>query len=138
MRPTPLAYIAALAGFLLVAGCGQGTRSLGEQIYRDGEGKAGRLAYSQGPDWFRFASEGCAICHGLEGQGLVVQAGEVTGAAPAVTRKALAERGYTDALLRRALTAGVDPHGREFHYYMPRWELSDAELDALVAYLGSL
>ena len=37
-----------------------------------------------------------------------------------------------------AITAGVDPHGREFHYYMPRWTMSAAEMDALLAHLRAL
>ena len=51
---------------------------------------------------------------------------------------ALAERGYNEATLHRALTKGVDPHGREFQYYMPRWALDDAETKALAAYLKQL
>jgi hypothetical protein len=50
----------------------------------------------------------------------------------------LEARGYDEDSLHRALTDGVDPHGREFHYYMPRWELEEADMDALLAYLGTL
>lgn len=122
----------------LCAGCGRGEPSVGERIYVSGIGIDGRIEYSQGPDWLRFAGSGCGVCHGDRGQGMTVHAGSVTGVAPAVNRKALTARGYDDASLRRALTEGIDPHGREFHYYMPRWVLSDAELDALAAYLASL
>lgn len=122
----------------LTAGCGPGAQSLGERIYVDGTGLDGRLAYSQGPDWLRHAGAGCAVCHGNRGQGMTVQAGGVTGVAPAVDWDSLSARGYDAARLRVALTEGVDPHGREFHYYMPRWVLSDAELDALAAFLRAL
>jgi mono/diheme cytochrome c family protein len=127
-----------LAAAIAATGCGQSASELGRAIYRDGVGLQGRLAYTQGPDWLRFAGSGCAVCHGDRGQGLTVQAGAVVGAAPAITWTALAARGYDEASLRHALTAGVDPHGREFHYYMPRWTLSAAEMDALLAYLRSL
>lgn len=123
---------------LTAAGCGPSASELGRAIYRGGVGLDGRLAYTQGPDWLRFAGSGCAVCHGDRGQGLTVQAGAVVGAAPAVTWTALVARGYDEAALRHALVAGVDPHGREFHYYMPRWTLSAAEMDALVAYLRAL
>lgn len=123
---------------VLANSCGHGQASLGKQIYEDGIGREGRIAFTEGPDWLRLAGGGCAICHGDRGQGLQVQAGGITGVAPAVNSAALASRGYNQATLRGALVAGVDPHGRELHYYMPRWELSDVELDALAAYLQSL
>lgn len=128
--------VCLLAAF--TAGCGPAERGLGRVIYEDGVGLDGRLEYTQGPEWLRFSGAGCAVCHGDRGQGLTVQAGDVTGAAPAVTWSALAARGYDEATLRVALTAGVDPNGREFHYYMPRWILSDAEADALIRYLRTL
>lgn len=129
-----------LAGALLMlsAGCERGAASLGKRIYEDGAGRDGRIAYTLGPDWLRFATAGCAVCHGARGQGLTVQASGVTGVAPAIHHSALEARGYDAASLRRALKEGVDPHGREFHYYMPRWELSDAEFAALAAYLRQL
>jgi mono/diheme cytochrome c family protein len=126
--------VAAIAA----TGCGPSASELGRAIYRDGVGLEGRLAYTQGPDWLRFAGSGCAVCHGDQGQGLTVQAGAVVGAAPAITWTALVARGYDEATLRHALVAGVDPYGREFHYYMPRWTMSTAEMDALLAYLRSL
>lgn len=136
---TEMRRFAWLVGMLaLCAGCKPAGPSLGEQIYRDGTGASGRLQYSRGPEWLRFAGPACLVCHGERGQGLVVQAGEVTGAAPAITWQALAERGYDEASFRRALLTGVDPHGREFIDYMPRWQLSEAETDALIEYLREL
>ncbi|MFU8821761.1 MAG: c-type cytochrome [Gammaproteobacteria bacterium] len=129
---------AACAVLAFVAGCERMGSSLGRQIYVDGAGPAGRIAYTQGPDWLRFAGVGCVACHGERGHGMTVQASGVTGVAPAVNWAALAERGYDAATLRRALTEGVDPHGREFQYYMPRWALSEDEFAALVAYLKTL
>jgi len=130
--------VGILAAAITAAGCGPSGQELGRTIYRYGVGLEGRLAYTQGPDWLRFAGSGCAVCHGDRGQGLTVQAGAVVGAAPAITWTALAARGYDEATLRHALVAGVDPYGREFHYYMPRWTLSAAEMDALLAYLRAL
>lgn len=131
--------VALLVGMLaLCAGCKPGGPSLGEQIYRDGVGASGRLQYSQGPEWLRFAGPACLVCHGERGQGLTVQAGEVTGAAPAISWTALEQRGYDEASFRRALLTGVDPHGREFIDYMPRWQMGEAETDALIEYLRGL
>jgi mono/diheme cytochrome c family protein len=122
----------------LLAACGPSERELGRTIYQDGVGRDGRIAFTQGPDWLRFAGAGCAVCHGDRGQGMTVQAGEVTGAAPAVTWAALAARGYDESSLTRVLVTGIDPHGRELHYYMPRWALSDTDAAALVRYLRAL
>lgn len=56
---------------------------------------------------------------------------EVSGAPP--RRPA-----YTRESLGRALRTGVDPSGRAFDEAMPRYELDDQDLDALIDYLGSL
>ena len=120
------------------SGCDRSSVQLGRQIYLDGIGEAGRVSYTHGPDWLRFAGVGCVACHGERGEGMVVKAAGVTGAAPAVTWEALQARGYDEEALRRALQAGVDPHGREFILYMPRWQLNDTEMEALVAFLKRL
>jgi mono/diheme cytochrome c family protein len=120
------------------AGCGPSGHELGRALYHDGVGLDGRLAWTQGPDWLRFAGAGCAVCHGDRGQGLTAEVSGVTGVAPAVTWEALQARGYDAAMLRHVLVTGIDPHGRELHYYMPRWVLSDAEADALIGYLRTL
>lgn len=132
-----LLALLALPALFALAACDRGP-ALGRSIYFDGVGRDGTLAYSQGPDWLRFTTANCVVCHGERGRGLTVQAAGITGVAPAVTWPALVERGYDEPSLRRALTQGVDPHGREFHYYMPRWVLADEELDALVAWLQRL
>lgn len=141
MRRAILGLLSAAAvGAILAlsAGCEPAGSRLGKKIYIDGVGADGALAYTHGPGWMRYAGTGCVVCHGPRGEGLVVAAGGVTGAAPAVKWAALAARGYDRTTLRRALTEGVDPHGRELQDYMPRWELSDEELDALLAYLKAL
>jgi len=45
---------------------------------------------------------------------------------------------YSDETLKRALRDGVGADGEAFSPLMPRYPLSDAELDSLVAYLKSL
>lgn len=133
-RVLPLLVLCAA----LVAACGPGTPSPGKKIYLEGVGAEGRIGYTEGPDWFRFANAGCAICHGDRGQGLTVRAAGVTGVAPPVTRKALQERGYDRDSLRRALVSGIDPHGREFHYYMPRWRLDERDMAELLDFMEGL
>jgi len=45
---------------------------------------------------------------------------------------------YTDESLARAIRDGVDPQGRRFSAAMPRYDLADADLAPLIAYLKSL
>lgn len=139
-KPIRRAARLALLGLLalpVLTGCGQRDPGLGERIYQRGEGVSGRLTYRLGPAWLARGGA-CATCHGRRGEGLSVRAGDVTGSAPALTAAALAARGYDAARLRAAITRGIAPDGREFHYYMPRWDLSDTESRALLRYLADL
>ncbi|HOP17801.1 MAG TPA: cytochrome c [Gammaproteobacteria bacterium] len=133
-RRWPLLWVALVAS----AGCGQSELELGERIYLQGRGEGARLDYRQGPTWLARAGQGCAVCHGVEGQGRVVQAGTLTGAAPALTSDVLKARGYDKQSLRRAIVDGLDPSGRQLSYYMPRWVLSDREMLALQGFLETL
>lgn len=45
---------------------------------------------------------------------------------------------YTDETLATALSAGLDPAGREFHHVMPRYELTSQDMQILIFYLRSL
>jgi hypothetical protein len=45
---------------------------------------------------------------------------------------------YDDDALARAIRAGVNPDGYVFQYLMPRYELSEADMQSLVAYLRTL
>ena len=129
-----------LAGCLAIfaVSCGSDPTALGSRIYLTGQAETGPLNYELGPDWFGLTKLGCQACHGPAGHGQVVRAGAVTGAAPPLTRNALARRGYDEATLRRAIIEGLDVTGRPMSYYMPRWKLSERELQALLGYLAAL
>src|SRR5258706_264244 len=45
---------------------------------------------------------------------------------------------YTDALLARAITQGLDSSGQQLDASMPRWVLSESELQDLLKYLKRL
>jgi hypothetical protein len=45
---------------------------------------------------------------------------------------------YSDATLARAIRQGIDSDGKTLSYLMPRFDLSDADMAALVTYLKSL
>jgi len=45
---------------------------------------------------------------------------------------------YTDALLARAIIQGLDSSGEQLSPLMPRWTLSESELQDLLTYLKHL
>ena len=42
---------------------------------------------------------------------------------------------YTDALIQRAVTQGIDADGKPLEWPMPRWQLTDRQFGDLLAYL---
>jgi hypothetical protein len=48
------------------------------------------------------------------------------------------ETPYTDALIKRAITEGLDPDGEPLDWTMPRWRMGDADFADLLAYLKTL
>lgn len=147
------------AALLLVGhGCGGPTvdataaAARGQQIYQHGTSPSGaELSVSLelfGSAERRFPGSryACINCHGQDG--LVRMEGGVR--VPSLQRAVLqaplrAEGGsgrnriaYDDALLRRAITLGVDASGNALHPMMPRFNIATPDLDDLLAYLQDL
>jgi mono/diheme cytochrome c family protein len=122
----------------------------GKIIYATGQSPAG------GPISYRLLSAGatvfpargvfCANCHGVDGRG-----GKKGDAfAPDITHDILSRPletsgplgrqrpAYTQALLARAITQGLDSSGELLSPMMPRWVLSESELQDLLQYLEHL
>ena len=121
--------------------------SRGKSIYTTGQSPSGRPVFyrllSTGANVFPAKGVFCASCHGLDGRG--GRKGDAV--APDITYGALsqpstASRGqrapYTDALLARAIIQGLDSSGEQLSPLMPRWVLSDSELQDLIEYLKRL
>jgi len=97
----------------------------------------------------------CVACHGSEGKGGKVEM-MVSFKAPDIRYSVLAskehmhqeaEEGqthemehppYTNETLKRAITAGLDPAGIPLNQYMPRWKMSDDDLNDLLAFLNTI
>ena len=45
---------------------------------------------------------------------------------------------YTEETLKRAITRGVDPAGEPLDEEMPRWRMSEQDLDDLVEFIKTL
>lgn len=45
---------------------------------------------------------------------------------------------YTDETIKRAITEGVEPNGEPLDWLMPRWSMSDEDLDDLIEFLETL
>jgi hypothetical protein len=45
---------------------------------------------------------------------------------------------YSEEILRRAITRGVDPAGEPLDDEMPRWRMSEPDLDDLVEFIKTL
>jgi mono/diheme cytochrome c family protein len=119
----------------------------GEQIYFTGvSAKTGPIPRAGGPMWVQMGGAACAACHGIQGRGGVpVMMGT---AIPADIRyealiKGEYEHGkketpYTDALIKRAVTEGLDPDGKPLDWTMPRWQMRETDLGDVLAYLNTL
>lgn len=141
---------------------------LGEQIYLRGTTGNGEalLGIAQNDLTFKDAQFNCAQCHRASGFGSSEGGNYVlpiTGTLLynprtfdradlfnklfkenqgqlfwARMRSAYQRPAYTDELLARAIREGVDPSGRPLSALMPRYQLNDTDMKALISYLKQL
>ena len=88
----------------------------------------------------------CAGCHGTNGHGLHTP----MFTSPNITYRNLTDSAgmiepdgrhgmtYTDELILRAVTQGIDAEGKPLDSFMPHWQLTNAEWNALLAYLKAM
>ena len=85
----------------------------------------------------------CANCHGADGRGKPDGSGSPTDirwealTRPDGVRYATGREHppYTEPLLERAIATGVDPAGAKLHVAMPRYRMTESDMEDLVAYL---
>ena len=92
-----------------------------------------------------FASLACVTCHGPDGKGGQVRMMMSSFTAPDIRYSTLTavSQGmdhppYTDETIKQAITQGVDPGGNALNFPMPRWSMSDQDLNDLIGYLKTL
>lgn len=117
--------------------------SVGQRIYLRGVGSDGRDITRTAPRVSQGAlmmgGGGCGSCHGANGHGGTIRM--MTGTAiktPNITYGSLIKNGFTDATIRKAIRDGLDEKGKPLDVAMPRWQMSDADLGATIAYLKPL
>ena len=117
--------------------------SVGQRIWLTGVGSDGREVARSAPraslGALMMGGGGCGSCHGADGRGGTIRM--MTGTAivaPDVTYAALIKAGFTDATIRKAIRDRLDESGKPLKDAMPRWQMSDTDLDATIAYLKVL
>ncbi len=117
----------------------------GEALYFTGRSLSGSQLIPRGGNHHMtmMGAGGCADCHGSDRKGgwLWPTPWQV---APSITELDLTgghahddhnHDGYTSETLADAITRGIRPDGSRIDRSMPRWSASEADLDALTAFL---
>lgn len=95
----------------------------------------------------------CGDCHGPDGRGGAFNMMMRTYTAPDIRYASLTEEKhsneeaegehdehppYTEETIKRAITEGIEPNGESLEWPMPRWEMSESDLNDLLAFLKTL
>ena len=114
-------------------------KSNGEMIFMTGVNEKGeRIPFTGGPQWLYMHGGGCASCHGTDGKGGIypMMCGVKT---PDIRYSTLTKKhGMSDEEIKRAITKGVGDEGEELDYCMPRWQMTEKDLNDLIDYLKEL
>lgn len=116
--------------------------SNGESIYFTGTSRTGPPISEQEPG-MRMMPAGmmaCVSCHGPDGKGGTLRMMMTTVQVPDIRYTTLTQSvpAYTDETIKRAITQGIDEEGKPLNWPMPRWQMSDSQLNDLIAYLKTL
>jgi mono/diheme cytochrome c family protein len=150
-----LLVVLVLGGVSLLSSCSSAYRygSNGERIYFTSESSSGEpITYSGSIRMMHSIT--CANCHGQEGKGGRVNMMMSYFDTPNITWHVLTqEEGhseetgedeheehppYTEETLKSAITRGINPAGEPLDDEMPRWRMSEQDLDDLVEFIKTL
>ena len=106
----------------------------GELIFQSGKDAAGQQIVAAPPAMF----PNCAACHNANGSGGKKLPGGATSADLRHAALMSSTPHYTQALLERAISTGVDNQGKKLDAVMPRWKLSKTDLHDVAAYVLTL
>jgi hypothetical protein len=151
---------AAAAALMLCGAVAPPVSDVGERIYREGQLAAGPLRGERvGAPPLQGRDAACAQCHRRSGLGMVeglIVIPPISGhflfrPGRRIARDSPIHSGmthllptppdrpaYDESTLARAIRDGVGPDGRRLDYLMPRFDLDDASMRELIAYLKRL
>ncbi|WMW25050.1 cytochrome c [Methanolobus sediminis] len=111
--------------------------SNGEMIYYTGYNESGqKIAFTYGPNWLYVHGGSCVNCHGVDGKGGVpVMMAYTIPADITYSTLTTGDEVFTDEDIKAAIRDGVDPEGEQIDLVMPRWQMSDADLNDILEYL---
>lgn len=111
--------------------------SNGETIYYTGYNVSGqKIAFTYGPNWLYVHGGSCVNCHGVDGKGGVpVMMAYTVPADITYSTLTTGDEVFTDENIKAAIRDGVDPAGKQLDLVMPRWQMSDADLNDIIEYL---
>lgn len=118
--------------------------SLGERIYFTGTDENAREISRSGGVLGLMPKGGCADCHGYDARGRIISASitardirwrELTANTGALQR-GVVHVPYTRGSFAKVVREGVAPEGDRFEV-MPKWQMSDAQVDALIEFLNT-
>lgn len=127
-------------------------QTLGERIYYTGYGENGQIPRSMPGGRVRGAEmmtgAACVNCHQEDGRGgrftmMMGWSVEVPDIRYSTLTKGHeeggeTEPGWTDSEIADAIRNGVEPNGQQLRAPMPRWDMSDTEVEAVIDYLREL
>ena len=106
----------------------------GELIFQTGKDAEGKQIVAAPPAMY----PNCAACHNANGSGGKKLPGGATSADLRHTALMSSTPHYTQALLERAISTGIDNQGKKLDPVMPRWKLSKTDLHDVAAYVLTL
>jgi len=125
--------------------------STGQLIYFTGADASGPIPRTVGGSGFTgFGMMGdmaCVDCHGQDGRGgrvgMMFGSIDIPDIRYSILTSARSQDGttvpaWTDSDIARAIHDGVEPSGQPLNAPMPRWEMTDAEVNDVISYLKEL
>jgi mono/diheme cytochrome c family protein len=150
-----LSIVVLVISGILLSACFSFDRygSNGERIYFTAESASGQpITYTGSIRMMHTIS--CVNCHGPEGEGGRVNMMMSYFESPSITWHVLTQEEeheeepgqegheehppYTEVTLKRAIIEGIDPAGERLDDEMPRWTMSEQDLDDLVSFMKTL
>lgn len=132
---------------LAVAGASAELIETGKRLYQTGETLKPSTAYLSGPDMDALTTAfSCLQCHGADGKGTKeggvkvpdIRFSHLSQSYAGQRQTGRVHPAYDEPSLKRAIRDGVDPGGNPLDPQMPRYHLSDQDMEALLAYLKRL